>query len=343
MQNFPGTHTLKSSLDPIDDTLVLLEYLTAKDYLVDILVTRHGVSKSSALTRTRSIIPHVRTALAYFRQARLGPHELSFLPAYYGILDLLKVYVLCGPYHGDLKAQRWHGASYEVGAKDSRSLLTEVVHLKKGGALPLYYKTVTGVAWPAPTRVTMGEVYSYIPCVSAEYRLATGKRRQVFQFRLTPEEHPHKGKKLLAARLLRYPGDNKIYGVKDFKALKLFRQHPSTADMFVGRGVPENCDYSDEAIRKQFRPFLIYSFDDHVIDTPCSSSRLLLPEELPIALLFFHMASVVRYKPEFLERIRGSRFWPIVSAARQHCLLRFLVLAWSFFHRENLTFQHTAT
>jgi len=340
MQRYVGTQRITSSLDPINDVLVLLEYLTARDYLVEILVKRHGLAKGEAQRRSQSIIPHVRTSLAYLRQAQFGPPELCFLPAYYGILNLLKVYVLFGPHHADLKAQRWHGASYPVDEKDSRSLLTEVVHLKKGGALPLYYKTVTGEAWPARTQIKMGEMYPYIRNVSAEYSIATGKPGKLALLKLERGRHKHKGKRTCTVVLLRRQGDSKVYSVRDFKVLRFFRRHPSDPNRFVGRAVAQDCKVSDLPIRQQFRLSLVYSSGDQVMLTPVSSSRLLVPEELPIALLFFHMSSVVRYKPEFLERIRTSRCWPIMSAARQHCVLRMLILAWSFFHQENLAMTH---
>lgn len=340
MQRYPTTYAITSTLDPIEDVLVLLAYLTAKDYLVEILTSRHGLSKREAGSRAKSIIPHLQTSLAYFRQAQLGAAELSFLPNYYGILNLLKTYVLFGPYHADLEAQRWHGASYPVDAKDSRSILTEVLDLKRGGALPLFYKTVVGRPWPAPTQVSMADIFPYIPCISAEYSLATGRKARLAYLKIEGQPHRHKKKRTVAAHLVRRKGDSKVYSVREFKVLRLFRPSPSDANLFLSRGVPHDCQLSDPNLRRLFRPFLVYSSEEWMIRTPVSSGRLLLPEELPIALVFFHMSSVVRYKPEFLGHVRNSRYWPMLAAARQHCILRILILAWSFFHKQNLDIIH---
>jgi hypothetical protein len=341
MRRYAKSHDVTSTLDPIEDVLVLLTYLTAKDYLVELLTSLHGLAKTEAVSRAKSIIAHVRTALDYLRQAQLGPSELSFLSNYYGILNLLKTYVLFGPYHADLKAQRWHGATYPVDAKDSRKLLTEVVNLKKGGALPLFYKTIVGHPWPAPTQIRMADICPYIPYISAEYSLATGRSDRLAHLKIEGQPHRHKDKMTVVARLLRRPGDSTAYSIRDFKVLRLFRPSPSDPGLFLSRGVPKkNYRYDDPQLRRLFRPFLVYSFGDSVVRTPIGSGRLLLPEELPIALLFFHMSSVVRYKPEFLERLRASRHWPILAAARQHCVLRILILAWSYFHKENLNIRH---
>jgi hypothetical protein len=53
--------------------------------------------------------------------------RLRYLPAYYAILNLMKVGVLLGPRHADLPKNRTHGASYNPEGKDSRSILTEEI------------------------------------------------------------------------------------------------------------------------------------------------------------------------------------------------------------------------
>ena len=59
------------------------------------------------------------------------------------------------------------------------------------------------------------------------------------------------------------------------------------------------------------------------------------PEEIPIWLLFFYLSSIVRYKPELVERLRDSKYWPVLSTARLHVFLDFLLAFWSFVHQKN--------
>jgi hypothetical protein len=44
---------------------------------------------------------------------------------------------------------------------------------------------------------------------------------------------------------------------------------------------------------------------------------------------------VTRYKPEFLERLMDSKFWPFLATSRSHALTKFLLLFWSFVHQVN--------
>lgn len=46
----------------------------------------------------------------------------------------------------ELRANRFHDASYDGYEKDSRSLLTEVITVKPKGAIPLVYEILTGNA-----------------------------------------------------------------------------------------------------------------------------------------------------------------------------------------------------
>ena len=68
-----------------------------------------------------------------------------------------------------------------------------------------------------------------------------------------------------------------------------------------------------------------------VMDVP-----MLMPEELPIALAFFHLSSVARYHPELLERFRSSRFWPAIAALRDHAVYKFILLSLSFVRRAHV-------
>ena len=67
--------------------------------------------------------------------------------------------------------------------------------------------------------------------------------------------------------------------------------------------------------------------------TPICNKQLLLPEELPILLAFFHMSNVVRYNPEFLVRLEDSPEWGLLHVFSRQGIYRYLVLFWSFFNQ----------
>src|SRR6266496_149764 len=88
-----------SHLDPLTDVVTWLEYYSSVDYVTGLLTQRHGVALQAARQRAQRVGPHARLAREYINQALTGPPDVSFLPIYYGMLNLLKIYVLFGPHH----------------------------------------------------------------------------------------------------------------------------------------------------------------------------------------------------------------------------------------------------
>jgi hypothetical protein len=343
MFRYPERQDIASSLDPITDLLGFLEYLTSKKYLLDVLNRTYRLNGRPAKDRAHQIIPHMRTAISFIKESLASEPLFSFLPAYYGILNLSKVYILLGPRHADLPSQRLHGVVRPVNEKDSQSILTEQLKLRSSGAFPLFYETLTGKQFPDRKRIAMREVYPFVSNIGAEYKLATGKENCIQAFKV--DWRPNKKKKghlNCILQLDRRTRDSREYEPRDFKALLQFKRDRADPDVFVGGVFPEGTDYNAPNVRAQFNPVMIYDnlSDDDTFTTPACSKHLLMPEELPIFLLFFHMSSVVRYNPEFLFRTRDSQYWPMLSAARRHCLLKMLILAWSFVHKTNLSLKH---
>ena len=90
MYRYRIASTYTTSSDPLDDIVLQLEFLTARDYTIELLKARHGVPIAEAASRWQPIAAHIRLALSYIEQARNGPADVSFLPCYYGILNLVK-------------------------------------------------------------------------------------------------------------------------------------------------------------------------------------------------------------------------------------------------------------
>ena len=133
-----------TQLDPLTDLVMWLEYYTAIDYVVSLLTARHGYTAAAATRLAHEVRPHARLAREYIEQALSGPTDVAFLPIYYAILNLLKICILFGPHHALLASNRWHGATYDGFSKDSQTLLTEKITVRKTGALLLFYRTTTG-------------------------------------------------------------------------------------------------------------------------------------------------------------------------------------------------------
>jgi hypothetical protein len=337
LHRYPTHYGISSILDPMSDVLALVSSLSSSEYLIDTIRASHLLSSTEARLRAKTIVPHVSTALQFVAQARYGPAEVAFLPLYYAMLNLAKVYVLLGARNADLSKNRWHGAQYLGHAKDSHSLLTEEVVLKRSGALPLFYETLTGRRIAREVRLRLSDIYPFIADVSAEYELVTRQHSKLARIEFEIQPNP-KRKKVVAGVVITPPAGPVLRraGLKVIQ--KGFKKHPSRPHVFVGPSLPP--DATDfKTIRALFRPFLLYRVARTYL-TPLCSKNILLPEEFPIILAFFHLGSVVRYKPDFLARIRDSRFWPVVLAAQQHCFLKFVILFWSFVHQQSLILEH---
>jgi hypothetical protein len=239
-----------------------------------------------------------------------------------------------GPRYQDLPSHRWHGVTYDVQSKDSQTLLTEVITLKKDGVFPLFYETITGKVLPkTELKVQIKDILPYVVGVTHEYGLATGNPSQIYLLTL---DFFMKGASL-HPRLRVTGGSSKApeqLEKKDLKVLAQFVQDRSSKNTFVGKRIVDE-NRTEEETRAQLSTHLIYRVFQDRMATPRCSKRLELPEELPIALLFFYMSSVVRYKPEFLSRLQDSKFWPMLLSARVHSLYGFVLAFWSFMHQQN--------
>jgi len=326
---------VSTPLDPLEDIMSLICGLRSVSYVADILRSKHGVKeKKEIVSSSRLIVTYVDDALGLIAQAFSGPPEVSFLPLYYAILNLSKIYILMAGKRTQLERNRHHGASYPF-EKRSRDLLTEQIYLHPKGVLGLFYEVLThGEPWISKSgRLSMKEVYPFIYPISAEYEQAYGSRSpfQPVDLRVT-----RKGPDQWQCELeLKWPIR---FDPRKWRYIQAFRGfRPKQADKL--KFVSDIVQARDEREARRYlqssvRSFMLYSYVDEFGKTriliPLSRKRLLLPEELPIWLAFFHLSNVVRYRPEFLSVLRDSKSWPMLLALRKHATFRFLVLFWSY-------------
>ena len=177
----------------------------------------------------------------------------------------------------------------------------------------------------------MGDVCALIADVSAEYGIATGQEANLATLRFATEGVGG-GFRVRVDVLPRKP--RLAVPVSHLASLRGFRKVPNKDNTFVSPFLQCKENQAPEKVRDHLLANCLYFSDDGVPGTALCNRAFPMPEEFPIALLFFYMSSVVRYKPEFLSRIRESRWWPVLLAARRHCLFKFMLLFWSFVHKE---------
>ncbi len=336
---YGNTALMSSALDPLEDMQCFVGALGSEDYLSDLLWARHGLSKRAAREKSSAVQPYVEAAMSYLQQADAGPSDISFLPLYYALLNMMRAYVIIGPYSSELndRANRTHGLSYDQ-TKKSHSLMTERLYVRQKGSISLFYKTLTGESVQRRTTLLMRDVYPFLVDVSAEYMLAAGAEGGTCGL----DVRVVRGQRGVYLKAQHVSGSEPP-SVKSLKVLRGCR-YDAASKAYCSKPVADN-DTAYERLAECIRPELVYldsssSESRAKIQTPVSGRDLLFPEELPIALVFFHMSALVRYNPQSLVTFRESRYWPMMMAARRHCLLKFLKLFWSYVHQEAIVLTH---
>jgi hypothetical protein len=332
LDRYPSRHVMNSPRDPLFELLVHLEYLRSQDYVVELLTKSHGATANDASKRARSIASHAQAAYVYAIHSAGSNDETAFLTGYYAILNILKLYILFSTRHRELAANRWHGASYDVYGKESRSLLTEVVTLRRGGTISLVYELLTGARITDRTTIQLRDVYAFIRGISAEWTM-TGNRFRLAQLIWRVEQGAGVRNAIIDVQTGTQGGS---VSKREVKALTTCTRSQTNRKQFLGVQTADANIPEEALVRACVRPALLYSDLTGNPLTPLSSRSLLLPQEMPIALAFFHLSSVVRYKPEFIARLRDSRYWPVVTNTRYHGMLHFLRLLWSYVHQREL-------
>jgi hypothetical protein len=343
VRRYGALNHLVTRFDPFADLIGQIQFLASAEYTRELLITAHGVSSQEARQRAPIVGPYVRAACAYVDQASSGPEEVAFLPAYYAALNLLKVYIVFSGLHAQLPNNRWHGAAYNGFERNSQTLKTETLALHRKGAIPLLYQVLTGTTLKLrrqATTIALGDVYPYISSVSAEWKAASGESPRLAEVRF--DVLPAKARKRVFATVRNADGTVPT-SLAGLKALKGFGK---TADpgVFVARTSVSAGMSDDDAVKSKLRTFLLYdrttppwgSLIEAGNIIPVRSAGILFPEEIPIALALLHLSSVTRYKPDFLERLRESRYWPVITVARRQALYDLMVLCWSYTHRQSL-------
>lgn len=330
-----------SPLDPIEDIASWVSGLKSSGYTSDLLSKVHRLAPAAAVRSAASAAAHfATTAVGLLDQAYAGPPNLSFLPLYYAILNLSKIYIIAAGRDSDLQTNRRHGTSYDATHKSSQHLLTEQLTIWPRGIFSLFYSVLTdGHSIAHTSTISLRCVYPFLAGVTHEYRQAFGQLSLLQPISITTEGDNAKGWRLRAKII--NPRAPEAVHLRHLKAISGFQQVAGSPGDFLSKSVKAATELDAlDQLRLKVRRFLLYAT---VLDpmshatatrTPLSNRHLMLPEEVPIWLAFNHLSNIVRYNPEFLRRIEDSSAWPMLLAMRKHCLLRFLLLFWSCMQQE---------
>ncbi len=329
-----------SPLDPIEDVTSWICGLNSIGYTSDILAKVHGIAPAQTVRQcAQAVSQFASTAIGLLEQAFSGPSNLSFLPLYYAILNLSKIYIIAAGKYDNLSLNRHHGASYNPVGKSSHDLLTEEIKILPKGVFPLFYSVLAPGRTIANSRkVTLSSIYPYIRGISYEYEQAYRKQSSVQIISIQVGGVGENSFRLNAG--IREMGLANANNLRFLKAITGFKRDTNSPNQYYTK--PVQALSEKEALlhlSKKVRRNLLYETVFDIFNqasgslTPLSNNNMLLPEEVPIWLAFHHLSNVVRYNPEFLGKIENSKAWPMLLAMRKHTLLRFLLLTWSFIHQ----------
>jgi len=320
--------------------------LASHSYVTEVLRETHGIRIAAEARKSARLVSMLaKDAVGLLDQAYSGPPEVSFLPLYYAVLNLSKIYIVAAGRRTELDRNRHHGATYNPAAKASHNLLTEEITLRPDGVLPLFYEVLTGQRhpWAGNRRLALKCVYPYILGVSVEYGFAYKQPEALQPLTIQMEEAPDsRFRYVLQLENTPHPKafDRKHLRILAGLSIDSSRQHTYVTP-YVRAATPEE---GHSLLSKTLRRCLIYTHDNapfgvQIFRTPLSNQHILLPQELPIWLAFFHLSNVVRYKPEYLFELAESAAWPMLLALSRHGILKYLLLSWSYIHQTSFAFS----
>jgi hypothetical protein len=348
---FPNVIT--SALEKDRDLINLVSGLRSHSVLADILRQRHAFTAIRQINDAAfEIKTYIKQGLRFLEQARNGPSGVSYLPYYYSFLQFAKAVTVARGRSAQLHKRLHHGLSYDPDAKDSRTPLTEFVRIYRDGVFPTYYETLTGTLIPdfrhvrnrnkrTPVMtISMADVYPYVYDIASELMLATKNsppsRVGGYPFQpvrlMSDQVDPQRVQIIL--RVQSFPShpapiqqpQHNLPITSGFRPSRM-----AAGQLYLG---PIRQNAPPSKLCEGIRTYLLYvptttDINDFYYLTPRWNGRLQLPEEVPIFLMFFHLGSVIRYKPGFYDKLAESGFYPMLLAAERYCTFKFLLLFYS--------------
>lgn len=358
VHRYPEWDSFSTSLSVADDLVGLLTGLTSQGVVGDVLRERHGVKNAKENRRSRrAVVDFVRQGLEFTEQARSGPSIASFLPLYYAFLQFAKAVIVADGGSNSVSDKEWHGLSYAQ-ERSSKSLDSEVVKIW-AGVFEKYYRVLTRnelpqrsgrKPWSASAKppkhvMSMRDVYPYIQDASFEYRQARDSSREHFDSITLLKRVGEDG--LTKVSLIRYPP--RTSSGADGRAsplLAAFRGPEGPKRLVLPAGMEaQDCLPTYLLYNSLSRPFgrNEWEIDDIplgnvVVDLriPLWNGRIQYPEEIPLFVAFYHLSSIVRYKPRFVSQVCDSAYLPFLLALERHSAAKMCLLIYNALLRKSL-------
>ena len=336
---------LCTPLDPFDDLVDWLEGARSQDHLIAILKGSRQLTSDEAADRARRGSFFAGSAVDFIDSARNARPQAAFLPCYYAILNLSKLMLACSDDSSSVDGALYHGAAYPVAQKNSQFLFTEIVNIHPDGVFAKLYRLLSGRSVPLrkrdgkkrPRALQIRNVYDRLFGVGAEYSRCSGaaptKFACVTKVAKRQPTKEHNGQARWSAKITTFSNE-------PFSATQVLPPFPQweqdTNDPYTWYSPALSTESAelDQVICRQLLalPSRAVNYEGRFI---LPHGRLCFTDQLAIFLALFHLSSIVRYKPRFMDVIQQSDAWPLVLCARRHLLYEFVVATLSFLFQRN--------
>ena len=342
MHRYDEKSVVYSNLNPMEDVHFWIRGLRSKGLATDILREHHGVRDRSIKSRSVAISRHAETAVNLLEQGFEGPIETSFLPLYYGMLNLAKIYIICSDQYSLLrkKENKKHGATSLPHWGNPRNFLKDKILLFSKGTISIFYKTITGKEITNKNIIELGEVYPFIADISHEYS-SLYKTEYPLQFCgleiIKDESNGHFVRLTLEGDIHRNSNHSQ-------RNQFLTNFNKTKDNRYETEKIQGDFEKVSTELKNKLKRFLLYEEvlrdlrgkEIVITSVPISAKRVLFPEELPILIAFFHLSTIVRYHPELLFELKDSPEWGMIQTLSRHGAYRFLTLFWSYIQQKSV-------
>lgn len=327
----PTYRSIGTSLDPFQDLISWVGYLVSTEYTEKCLIERHGFNATDAAHVSKQVTYHAQMAQSLLKKSVDTSDETAFLDGYYGILNLMKIYILFSPFHAALPQNRLHGITFKPFDESPQNFQCDKVVLKQSGTMSLFYKVLTGDQISGDIPVDLSNVLPWLSGVTYEYELSSGVSPRILLFNIQKEDV--EGKIFGGLNLINHDGCDPS-AIRSIPLLQKLREHSSKPFWYMGRESTRE-EKLKLMVRDLIDPIFCFRNSTGYICTPLYSQVPKMVQELPIALFFFAMSSIIRYYPTYSFALKNSKWAPLLFASRRHALLEFLILFWSQIQNED--------
>jgi hypothetical protein len=320
-----------TSLDPIQDMISWVGYLVSTEYTAICLEKVHGFGPGDAAIVAGQVTHHAKMAQSLLKKSVESLDETGYLDGYYGILNLMKIYVLFSNNFAELPQNKLHGITFKPCDETSNNFQSDIVILKRSGTMSLFYKTLTGNQVTADIPIKLGDILPWLSGTSYEYDLSNGSPADFLYFNVNKDEIG--GKYFGCLNLLNADGRT-VSEIRSLPLLGKLVEHPTKPFWFLGRESTRE-EWLTKLAPDLVVPEYCYRNSSGYYCTPLHIQTPKMVQELPIALFFFAMSSIIRYFPSYAYALMNSKWAPLLFASRRHSLLEFLILFWSHIQKED--------